>query len=255
MMNKTGIFLTIAIVGMLILVTGCPRREEVAPAPTPTPTPAPTPAPTIIPSVTVSDQQVSDSTVTIAQVVSDGPGWLVVHADADGKPGTVIGHTGVSEGTNSNVVVSLDVAQATPQLHAMLHEDQGQIGVYEFPGPDAPDFHEGQIVNVPFQASTPAAAPAQAAAAVKDFTITARQWQFDPSTITVQQGDMVKLSIQSMDVTHGFSLSAFGINEQLSPGKTVNIEFVADKKGTFPFACSVVCGSGHTGMRGTLVVE
>lgn len=90
---------------------------------------------------------------------------------------------------------------------------------------------------------------------VKEFTMTAKKWDFSPSTITVNKGDTVKLHIKSIDVTHGFGLPDFGINENLAPGKTVDVEFVADKTGTFTFACTVFCGSGHGGMKGQLVVK
>src|SRR3989344_7447242 len=88
-------------------------------------------------------------------------------------------------------------------------------------------------------------------AVTKSFTLTAKKWTFDPATITVKKGDTVKLSVKSIDVDHGFALSAFGINQNLTPGQTTLIEFVADKTGSFPFVCSVFCGSGHGGMRGT----
>ncbi|MCH8840000.1 MAG: cupredoxin domain-containing protein, partial [Planctomycetes bacterium] len=78
-----------------------------------------------------------------------------------------------------------------------------------------------------------------------------RQWNFDPDNITVNEGDTVILNINSIDVTHGFAIQAFGINERLSPGNTVRVEFVADRKGSFSFFCTVQCGAGHTGMRGT----
>ena len=93
------------------------------------------------------------------------------------------------------------------------------------------------------------------ASSVKEFNMVARQWDFEPSTITVNEGDTVLLHIQSIDVGHGFGLSAFGINEYLPSGQTVDVEFVADQKGTFTFACSVSCGSGHNGMNGQLIVE
>lgn len=85
--------------------------------------------------------------------------------------------------------------------------------------------------------------------------MTASQWKFEPNTITVNQGDTVRLQIKNIDVTHGFSLPAFGVNKQLDAGKTTTVEFVADKKGTFTFACSVFCGAGHSSMTGKMVVE
>ncbi len=90
---------------------------------------------------------------------------------------------------------------------------------------------------------------------VKEFTITAKQFDFSPSTITASVGDTVKLHIKSVDVPHGFALPEFGVSQRLEPGQTVDIEFVADKKGTFNFFCSVQCGLGHGGMRGQLIVR
>ena len=65
---------------------------------TATPDPTSVPVPTeveaveeIAPSVTVSDQDASDGTVTIEEVVSAQPGWLVIHVTKDGAPGPVIG--------------------------------------------------------------------------------------------------------------------------------------------------------------------
>ncbi len=104
----------------------------------------------------------------------------------------------------------------------------------------------------------PATAPSeqvQPTGEIKEFEITARQFSFEPNVITVNKGDIVKLKITSADVTHGFAINEFNVNEQLEPGKTVNVEFVADKTGTFSFYCSIVCGAGHSGMRGQLVVK
>lgn len=90
---------------------------------------------------------------------------------------------------------------------------------------------------------------------VKEFDIIAQNWKFVPETIEVNLGDKVELHIESLDVTHGFRLPEFGINEQLQPHNDVHVEFIADKQGTFTFSCSVPCGSGHGGMRGQLIVK
>ena len=89
----------------------------------------------------------------------------------------------------------------------------------------------------------------------KEFKITARQFQFDPSTIEVSKGDKVRLIVTSMDVPHGIAISEYNINERLEPGKPVTIEFTADKAGTFTSFCSVFCGSGHSNMKGKLIVK
>lgn len=89
----------------------------------------------------------------------------------------------------------------------------------------------------------------------KEFSMIARQWEFDPPVITVNEGDTVRLIIRSVDVTHGIAIPQFGINRQLMAGQTTTIQFVADKAGTYTFFCSVFCGAGHSEMKGTLIVQ
>jgi len=88
-----------------------------------------------------------------------------------------------------------------------------------------------------------------------EFNMEAKQWEFIPSTITVNEGDHVVLKIKSIDVTHGLFIREFNVNERLVPGKTITVEFDADKKGTFPLICNVQCGAGHSSMRGSIIVQ
>lgn len=97
--------------------------------------------------------------------------------------------------------------------------------------------------------------PVSASASVKEFTMTAKQWVFDPEVITVKQGDKVKINIKSLDVAHGFALPDFGVEQNLEPGKEIVVEFIASKKGEFTFSCSVMCGAGHREMTGKFIVE
>ena len=90
---------------------------------------------------------------------------------------------------------------------------------------------------------------------VREIRVRAFQFSFDPKEIRVKEGERVRLIITSEDVPHGFSLPDFGINEYLAPGKETIVEFTANKKGTFEFRCSVFCGTGHSNMRGVLIVE
>jgi cytochrome c oxidase subunit 2 len=91
--------------------------------------------------------------------------------------------------------------------------------------------------------------------APKVVKVTAKQFTFEPAEIRVKQGEKVKLEITSVDVDHGFALPTFNLNATLKPNEMTTLEFVADKKGTFPFFCSIFCGSGHGSMRGSLIVE
>ncbi len=105
------------------------------------------------PSVSVSDQADKDDTVTVAQVASDGPGWIVIHKEEGGGPGGVVGYAAVKSGVNKDVVVKIDSYSATPKLFAMLHIDAGKVGTYEFPGPDVPVMLNGEMVSPSFMVS------------------------------------------------------------------------------------------------------
>ena len=75
--------------------------------------------------------------------------------------------------------------------------------------------------------------------------------------IEVHKGDQVTIKLRSADVTHGFSLKAFGIYvaKGIKPGKSVYVSFKADKTGTFVFMCNVFCGDIHQHMEGKLIVR
>jgi hypothetical protein len=100
--------------------------------------------------VIVKDQRAAMGAVSIDEVLSNGPGWLVIHADRNGTPGPVIGYAAVSEGLVKNLAVKIDGSKATPVLYAMLHTDAGKVGVYEFPGPDVPVMVDEKMVSPAF---------------------------------------------------------------------------------------------------------
>ena len=90
---------------------------------------------------------------------------------------------------------------------------------------------------------------------IKEFTMTAKQFAFEPAVIEINKGDRVKIVVTSLDVPHGISIPEYSINERLDPEKPVTIEFTADKEGTFTAFCSVFCGAGHSNMKGKIIVR
>ena len=90
---------------------------------------------------------------------------------------------------------------------------------------------------------------------VRIINVKAFRFDFEPNQVTINEGEKVKLIITSTDVTHGFALPDYDINVPLPAGKQTAIEFTADKQGSFTFFCSIYCGSGHSSMKGTLVVK
>jgi nitrous oxide reductase len=107
------------------------------------------------------------------------------------------------------------------------------------------------------EAQPSAAAPATAS--TSNFTLVSvmiddvKFWL--PSTIVVNQGDSVKLTLKNQvpgaDVTHGFTIPAYNIAEVVTRGVPKTITFVADKPGVFPYYCQL--HPAHVG--GQLIVH
>ena len=85
--------------------------------------------------------------------------------------------------------------------------------------------------------------------------MTAHRYAFVPDTLRVPAGTLVKLRVTSTGGTHGFALAAFGIDERLEEGVPKEIELYAPRAGVYPFKCSHLCGIGHFGMDGVLIVQ
>lgn len=119
-------------------------------------------------TISVVDQPVKDGAITVAKASISQDGWIVIHkAGPDGKLllTPVIGQVQIKAGDSTNVVIKLteSVADGAP-LWPMLHIDEGQKGVYEFPGgPDTPVLANGGPVMMEIKVSPAAAggAPAQ----------------------------------------------------------------------------------------------
>lgn len=93
------------------------------------------------PMIKADDQTAMGRTVTIGSVMIPSDGFVVVHTVKDGKvlAPQSIGHTMVRAGSTKDVKVELEYApRAGEDYVAMLHEDTGQKGKYEF-GPGMTD--------------------------------------------------------------------------------------------------------------------
>jgi cytochrome c oxidase subunit 2 len=85
--------------------------------------------------------------------------------------------------------------------------------------------------------------------------ITAKRFEFVPSTITLKKGETVKLVVTSEDVTHGLFIRPLKIDTDLTPGKTEELSVTPQTAGTFTAICHHFCGAGHGNMKLTVVVE
>jgi cytochrome c oxidase subunit 2 len=85
--------------------------------------------------------------------------------------------------------------------------------------------------------------------------ITAKRFEFVPSTLTLKKGETVKLRITSEDVTHGLFLRPLKIDTDIVPGETRELVVTPQAAGTFTAICHHFCGAGHGGMKLTVIVE
>jgi plastocyanin len=89
---------------------------------------------------------------------------------------------------------------------------------------------------------------------VRSFTVTAGNFAFSEKTLSVKQGDIVRLTFKNTEGTHDWRLDEFNAKtDTLNAGKEQTIEFVADKAGSFEYYCSVG-NHRQMGMTGMLVV-
>jgi cytochrome c oxidase subunit II len=65
----------------------------------------------------------------------------------------------------------------------------------------------------------------------------------------------VILEITSKDVIHSVAIQAMRIGQDAIPGSNIPIWFKPVKVGTYEIVCAQLCGAGHYGMKGTLVVD
>lgn len=104
----------------------------------------------------------------------------------------------------------------------------------------------------------PALAAAQepsSTAEPRTIAVTAKRFEFSPSTITLKKGEAVKLAVTSEDVTHGFFLRPLKIDLDLPAGETQAVTVTPQEAGTYTAICHHFCGAGHGGMKLRVVVE
>ena len=108
--------------------------------------------------------------------------------------------------------------------------------------------------------------------AVHDINVNAIQWSWqfnykeagpgttitgtpaNPPVLYMPLGERVRFSLTSSDVDHGFWIPAFMIQMMNLPGVENHLEFSANKLGTFPGRCNMLCGRNHSQMLFTVKV-
>ena len=85
-------------------------------------------------------------------------------------------------------------------------------------------------------------------------TVVGTNYEFDPATMTMHKGDVVRLTFKNSNGFHDFRIDELMVATRKMPaGQEDTVEFTPDKVGTFEYYCSI--GNHRAmGMRGTLTV-
>jgi cytochrome c oxidase subunit 2 len=65
----------------------------------------------------------------------------------------------------------------------------------------------------------------------------------------------VILTLKSADVILSFFVPNLRLKQDTLPGREIPAWFEANKAGTYEIPCAELCGFGHSGMKGTLIVH
>lgn len=91
-------------------------------------------------------------------------------------------------------------------------------------------------------------------ATVREFRINAGGFYFRPDSMTVRKGERVRIILTNDGGSHDLVIDAFNVrSERPRAGETAQVEFTADRVGTFEYYCSVG-NHRNMGQRGTLTV-
>ena len=66
---------------------------------------------------------------------------------------------------------------------------------------------------------------------------------------------VVRVTLKSKDVIHSFFLPHLRLKQDAVPGRAIEAWFEATKPGRYDLPCAELCGFGHSGMNGSLIVH
>lgn len=247
--------LLITLAALTLVVSACGDDDEPAvPADDAVEDPPTGPA-----ELSADDQSGDGTEVVVASVTLPADGYVVIHADADGSPGPVIGHSELlSVGTSTDVAIDLDEPlTATATVWPMAHIDTNGNGVYDFAPPEVTDdgpatFEGGEVAVVPIEVSVDGDEDGDAAASGDGASVSISDFAFQPDAIEVGAGATVTWTNEDgvpHTVTAGTpDAGGDAFDERVDAGGTAEVGF--DETGTFDYFCAI-----HPTMTGQVVVS
>jgi len=78
---------------------------------------------------------------------------------------------------------------------------------------------------------------------------------FSSKDLYLPVGKQIDLQMTSLDVIHSFFVPALRLKQDALPGREIVVWFEATKPGSYEIPCAELCGFGHSGMKGMLIVH
>lgn len=86
----------------------------------------------------------------------------------------------------------------------------------------------------------------------REIALKAANFEFDQKEYKAKVGETVKFTLVNEEGVHGVQMDGIDVNLDVgNPSQTVTL----NEAGTYEIICSVFCGTGHSDMKSTLIVE
>lgn len=198
-------------------------------------------------AINIANQQAGNEIQVDFAIIEDG-GYVVIHEDNVGKPGTIVGNSDyLAPGRSDGVSISLKKAsQDGETLYAMLHNDDGNErfqAASDLPIRD----EQGNVIVMPFKIGDQ---EVEATSSLNQVSLTSGNFFFRPNSFEINRGE-VNVDIEQNSGFHTFVIDELGVKETLQTGKSFT--FTAGQ-GTYEYYCNVP-GHREQGMFGSLIVN
>jgi cytochrome c oxidase subunit 2 len=115
-------------------------------------------------------------------------------------------------------------------------------------------FYYGYKAFLPQRNIPENAMPVKVISKMWDWTFDYGANKFSKDTLVVPVHTPIRLDMISLDVNHSFYVPAFRVKEDVVPGITTQMWFIAERKGIYEILCAEYCGLRHSYMIGWVKV-
>jgi len=85
---------------------------------------------------------------------------------------------------------------------------------------------------------------------MREILIEAKANQFIPSEITIKKGEIIRLTILSLDSEYTFNILDYDVDEKLKPGEEAYVDILANQAGIFTYYSET-----DNNMKGKLIIK